>query len=286
MKRTILAGMLVLAAGVPGLIAQKAQQPAAPAAAAPAGAPAGAPKGPAPKSKGEQEALQAMAAAQNNPDAMITACEALLTKFADSDFKDVALYYEAIAYQQKNDPDKTQVFAERAVTANPKNIDATLFLAANIAQRTRENDLDKEDKLNKVDKYSNDALAAIGAAQKPGQITDPQWEELKKDWTAQAHAYLGVAASLRKKYDVAISELKMSVEGTTQPQPAYEYRLAAVYQSAGKYDEAIAMADKVMNDPQAPTPYKQASQAIRAGATVAKNKAAGQSTPPAAPPQK
>ena len=281
MKRTILAGMLVLATGVTGLIAQKAQPPAA----APA---AGAPKGPAPKSKGEQDALQALAAAQNNPDKMIAACEDLLMKYADTDFKDVALYYEALAYQQKNDPEKSQLYAERAVTANPKNIDATLFLAGSIVQRTRENDLDKDDKLAKVDKYSNDALAAINAAQKPqgAQISDQQYDELKKEWTAQAHAYLGVAASVRKKYDVAISELKMAVEATAQPQPAYEYRLAAAYQAAGKYDEAIAMADKVMNDPQAPTPYKQASQAIRAGATVAKNKATGQSPAPAPAPQK
>jgi len=280
MKRTILAGVLVLVAGVPGLIGQKAQPPAA--------APAAAPKGPAPKSKAEQDALQAMAAAQSSPDAMITACEALLTKFADTDFKDVALYYEAVAYQQKNDPEKSQVYAERAVAANPKNIDATLFLAGSIVQRTRENDLDKEDKLTKADKYSNDALTAINAATKPqgAQVTDQQYDELKKEWAAQAHAYLGVSASLRKKYDAAISELKMAVEGTSKPQPAYEYRLAAVYQSAGKYDDAIAMADKVMNDPEAPTPFKQASQAIRAGATVAKNKAAGQSTPPAAPAQK
>src|SRR5262249_18225154 len=164
------------------------------------------------------------------------------------------------------------LYAERAVAANPKNIDATLFLAGNIVQRTRENDLDKDDKLTKVDKYSNDALAAINASQRPqgSQITDQQYDELKKEWSSQAHAYLGVSAYIRKKYDVAISELKMAVEGTAKPQPAYEYRLAAVYQSAGKYDEAIAMADKVMNDPEAPTPFKQASQAIRAGATVAK----------------
>src|ERR1044071_3366071 len=49
-------------------------------------------KQPAPKSKAEREALQAMFQAQNNPDAVIKAADELLTKCADTDFKETALY--------------------------------------------------------------------------------------------------------------------------------------------------------------------------------------------------
>ena len=284
MKSLFLAGLVLVLAGVPALVAQKGKKGEAPAAAA---APAAEqPKGPMPKSKGEQDALVAMFNAQGKPDDVIAAAEALLTKYADTDFKDTALFFEATAYRQKNDRDKAQVFAERALMANPKNFQASLMLAELIAQGTRENDLDKEDKLAKADKYGNDTIATLNSAAKPNsQMTDQQWDDAKKDLIAEAHDALGMSALLRKKYDVAIAEFKMSVDGAAHPEPAFQVRLASAYNSAGKYDEAIATADKVMNDAQTPTQIKQVAQSIRAGATVAKQKAAGQGATPSAPPQ-
>ena len=56
----------------------------------------------------------------SSPDATIEAAEDLVTKFADTDFKDMALLSEAGAYQQKRDVDKAQSYAERDLEANPK----------------------------------------------------------------------------------------------------------------------------------------------------------------------
>jgi len=267
MKRLILAAMVAALGSAPGAMAQPKN-----------GAPAqqSKPQGPAPKSKGEQDALVALFNAQGKPDETIAAAEALLTKFADTDFKDTALFFEATAYQQKGDTDKAQVFAERTLAANPKNFQASLMLSEMIAQHTRENDLDKEEKLAKAEKYGNDTIATLNAAVKPNpQLTDQQWEDAKKDLIARTHDALGMAALVRKKYDAAINEFKMSVEGTAHPEPAYEVRLASAYNSAGKYDEAIATAEKVMAEADTPTQIKQVAQSIRAGATVAKQKAAG-----------
>ena len=81
MKRMILTGALALVAGVSSLMAQAAP-----------------PKAPAPKSKDELAAVQALfTATRTGPDATIKAAEDLLTKFADTDFKDVALLSEAEA---------------------------------------------------------------------------------------------------------------------------------------------------------------------------------------------
>ena len=164
MKRTILTGVLALAAGVSSLMAQPA--PA---------------KAPAPKSKEELAAVQALFNARSSPDATIKAAEDLLTKFADTDFKDVALLSEAQAYEQKRDYDKAQIYAERALEANPKNFQTTLMLAELLAQRTRENDLDREDKLAKSEKFANDTIQLVKEAPKPRpDIPDQQWEVAKK----------------------------------------------------------------------------------------------------------
>jgi tetratricopeptide (TPR) repeat protein len=278
MKRTILAGILIVAAGGSGMVAQKGNQKGAPAQT-------GQQKGPVAKSKAEQDAVMAMINAQN-PDQLIAAAEDLLTKYADTEFQDTALFLEASAYQRKGDADKAQVYAERALAANPKNFQASLMLAESIAQHTRENDLDKEDRLARAEKYANDTIATLNVAEKPNpQMTDQQWGDIKKDLIAQTHDALGMSAMMRKKYDVAINEFKMAVEGAAQPEPAYQVRLASALSGAGQYDDAIKLAEKVMGQADIPTQIKQVAQSVRATATVAKQKAAGGGGTPSAPPQ-
>src|SRR6266567_3500308 len=149
MKRIIVTGLLAFGAGMASLMAQA--PPAKPQAAAP--------QGPAPKSKSEMEALQALQAAQGDPDKTIAACENLITKFADTDFKAIALFMEADAYEKKKDYEHMVIFAERALDANPQNFQAMLMLARYYSGHTRENDLDREEKLGKEEKYANQVIA-------------------------------------------------------------------------------------------------------------------------------
>jgi tetratricopeptide (TPR) repeat protein len=244
-------------------------------------------KGPAPKSQNELKAVQAVftASQQNNPDGVITAAEDLLSKFKDTDFKDTVLMMEAQSYQQKGDKDKAIIYAERSLAANPNNFQAALMLADLTVQGTREHDLDRDEKLAKADKYANQAITAVTAAEKPNpQLSDQQWADFKKDTISQAHDALGMSALDKKDYDKAISELKMAVEGAAHPEPAYQVRLASAYQSAGKNDEAIALAEKVMNDSQVPQQIRSVAQSIRASAVLAKN-GGKPATQNAAPPQ-
>ncbi|HUI82352.1 MAG TPA: hypothetical protein VLY24_30725 [Bryobacteraceae bacterium] len=280
MKRTIMAGILILAASAPGAIAADKKQQQQPTSQA-------APKGPTPKTPDELKALQALFAAAGKPDEVIAAAENVLTKFPDTEFKDSALFMEADAYRQKGDKEKMQIYAERTLQANPKHFQADLMLSEGIVQGTREHDLDRDEKLSKADKYANDAIAAINTATKPNpNLTDAQWEEIKKDMIAQAHDALGMSALESKKFDVAIAELKMAVDGAAHPEPAFSVRLASAYQGAGKFDDAISTAEKVMNDPTVPAPIKSVAQSVRAQAVVAKRGASGAQPAGTTPPPK
>jgi tetratricopeptide (TPR) repeat protein len=257
----ILAGILSIAAGVSGLVAQ---QP-------PAKKDAPAQKGPAPKSQGELTAVQALFTAMQgrDPDATIKTAEDLLNKYADTDFKEIALISEATAYQQKGDAVKAQIYSERVLEVNPKNVQATLMLGEVIAQHTRENDLDKEEKLTKAEKYLNDTIANAKTMEKPSpQIPDAQWEEQKKYIIAEAQNDLGLAAMARKKMDVAVTDFKAAVD--MDPQPAYQVRLASVLQSTGKNDEALAICDKLLADPQLHPQIKAVAMQVKTAATAAK----------------
>lgn len=274
MNRFLMGGILAVA----GIATLAAQQPAP--KPEPAGQAAPAAKQPQPKSKGELEALQALFQAPD-ADARIKAADDLVMKYADTDFKDLALFFAAASWEQKGDADKAIIYGERAIEANPANYSALLLLARLVAQRTREHDLDREEKLGRVETYVKSAEKAITAAAKPNpQLTDEQWAGAKKDMLSQGHEALGMAAMARKKFDVAATEFKIAVEGATTPDPATMVRLGAAYNQNGKYDDAIAVLDKVVAMPEVHPAVKQFAQAEKARATQLKS---GGAKPAAAP---
>jgi tetratricopeptide (TPR) repeat protein len=229
-------------------------------------------KQPAPKSQKELDALRAMFNAKTDDEKIQTA-ETLLTTFADTDFKSLALFMEAEAYSRKQGSfEKAIVYGERSLEADPKNYQAMLLLATQYAGHTGENDLDKEEKLTKATKYANDAMGVIAAAPKPNpQITEDQWNAAKKDLTGQAHEALGMIADVRKKYDVASTEYKTAIDGSATPNPATMVRFAIAQERLGKWDEAIATLDKVINDPNSHPVVKQVATAEKTKATNGKN---------------
>ncbi|MGB9605645.1 MAG: tetratricopeptide repeat protein [Bryobacteraceae bacterium] len=223
-------------------------------------------KQPQVKSQKEAEAVMAIFQAPD-ADSRIKAAQELLTKYADTEFKAIAMQMIAASYQQKNDFENMVVWAERTLEADPNNYHAMLMLATGLAQRTREFDLDREEKLARAEKYAHGAMDILKTLPKPRpDVPDDQWEAAKKDFTAQAHEALGLAALARKKYDVAIAEFKLALDGAANPDPATMVRLGTVYNMTGKYDDAIALLDKVMNDPQVHPTIKQFAQAERARA--------------------
>jgi tetratricopeptide (TPR) repeat protein len=274
MKRLILTGTLALATGFTALMAQPQKKGDAPAQQpAQQGQPQGQPQqqGPAPKSQAEAQALQALMQAQGNPDAVIKAGDELLTKFADTQFKELAFLTMANAYQMKGDAERAQIYAEKMLEVNPKSFQAQVMIGELLASRTRENDLDKEEKLSKAEKNLTAAIANVNAAAKPNpQLTDEQWAEGKKFVEGQAHNGLGMVALVRKKYDVAATEFKAAA--AADPQPAYHVRLASALQSGGKFDEAIAVCDKVLADPQLHPQIKQIATSIKTQSTANKAK--------------
>jgi tetratricopeptide (TPR) repeat protein len=234
---------------------------------------------PKPKSAKELEALKAWQAA-TDPDARIKAIENVLTNFADTEFK-VFLLQDALQLEQrKGDFAQVVFYGERLLEADPKNAFAMVTLAGETARHTREFDLDKEEKLAKADKYATAALEAAKVYPKPrADITDAQWEGVRKDLQAQAYEALGQTATLRKKYDDAIGDFKQALAVQATPDPTTWVRLGEAYEESGKFDDATDAFDKAINMPNVSVQVKGIAQAKKD--ETAKRKAAG-SKPPGA----
>ena len=267
--------LAVLSAGI--LVGAQQTQQAKPAA------PAG--KQRTVKSQGEHAGLMAVIQAPD-ADTRIKAAEEFVTKYADSDFRGLALLAEAQSYQQKNDYDKMVIYGERALEANPDDSTRTqtmLMLANAIALRTREFDLDREEKLARVEKYANGAMELLKTEAKPNpNLPDEQWAGIKSDLEAEGHEALAMAAMARKNYDAAIAEFKTANETAKDKEPATELRLGNAYNLAKKYDDAIATLDKLLAEPNLPPQIRQLAQAERVKAIQAKGGPAKPATPPPA----
>lgn len=228
------------------------------------------PKPPAPKNQKEGEAIMAMFQSQD-PDARIVAANNLITKFVDTEFKATALYVAAFSYQQKGDLENSIVYAEKSLESDPKFFGAMLIISSGLAQRTKEFDLDREEKLGRSDKMANAALAMIPTAPKPNPgIPDDQWEMAKKDFLSQGHESLGMSALVRKKYDVCASEFALAVANAQQADPSTMVRQASCNMKLEKWDEANASLDKALADPSSVPAVKKAATELKLEISKAK----------------
>jgi tetratricopeptide (TPR) repeat protein len=255
---------------------QQAQQP---------GQTAQQPAGPKPKSQKEVDALQKVQQA-TDPEARIAAIENVLENFSDTEYKLILLEMATQSAQQANDLAKVVVYGERTLQVDPKNSTAELAIASATVQNTKEFDLDKEQKLTKADKQANDAIESLKTAPPPNpQMTDAQWQEAKKQMTAEAYATLGASAALRKKYDQAVTEYKTAADNDASP--VILVRLAHAYNQAKQPDNAITTCDRVLAMSDAPAAVKTFAQQEKAQAAKAKGGGASPApAPPAAPPAK
>lgn len=199
-----------------------------------------------PKSQKEVDALMAIQNA-TTADARIAAIENLLTKFADTEFKVIVLEMASETARMKGDADQTIIYCERTLDADPNNLASLSMLAKTIAERTREFDLDKEEKLKRAEGYAKKVIELAPSAKKANaMLTDEQWAGRVKDLVSQAHEALAAAAFVRKQNDAAIAEYKLAIESAATQDPTTMIRLGIAYNAAQKYDDAIAVLDKAI----------------------------------------
>lgn len=207
------------------------------------GAPA-AKKQPAPKTPEEYAAYQQFWNAQE-PDDKIKFAEEFLQKYPDSELKTYAYRKEMEAYQQKNDFEHMRDFGEKVLDAEPGDAISLILLATAIPERTKDTDLDKDQKLSTAENYAKRALEAIAKLEKPSpQMTDQQWEAVRNDARSNAYAALGLVNLYRKSYGAAEESFRKATELQAQPDPILWWRLSLTLDFSKKFEDALSAAEK------------------------------------------
>jgi hypothetical protein len=222
------------------------QTPAAGQAAAPAAAPQG--KRPAQaKTQPEYEAYNA-AKALTDPAASEKAADDFAVKFPDSELRSL-LYSAAMSrYQQANNADKMMDMAKKILTYDADSPEALLGVAQVLAERTRDTDLDRDQKLAEAKKDAERALVTVETDIPTSGIAQDQLDAYKGFIKSEAYAILGTLAFTAKNWPDAEAGLRKSIDALPQqPDPIAVFRLSVALDMQAKYPEALKYANQAVD---------------------------------------
>jgi tetratricopeptide (TPR) repeat protein len=256
MKRAAMVlGMLTVAAFAvarqPASTQQK-QQPAATSTAQQGAAAPAAPQGKRPpqaKTQPEFDAYNAAMANQKDPAAMEKAADDFATKFPDSELR-VLLYKAAMrAYQNVNNGDKMLQMSQKLLKLDPDDPEALIASAEVTAERTRDTDLDKDQRFAQATKDAQRALETVDTdVPIPTGVPQSQVDAYKALLRSSAYSILGTIQYDQDKYAEAQSYFQKSIDAfPSQPDPVVVLRLALTLDKQGKYPEALKEANQAVD---------------------------------------
>lgn len=240
MKR---ATMLVVILALTTLMS--AQTPAAPAQGA-AAAPA-AKRPPQAKTQPEFDAYK-VAAATTDPAAMEKAADDFAAKFPDSELR-ILLYKQAMhSYQSANKADQMMEMGRKVLKIDPDDPEALVGVSQVLAERTRDTDLDKDQRLDEGTKLAMHAIqtADTDIAVPPGTPQD-KIDAYKGFLKSSAYYVLGTIQYTREKYADSEGYFRKSIDAfPSQPDPLAILRLALSLDKQEKYPEALKFANQAV----------------------------------------
>src|SRR5256714_4044541 len=211
---------------------------------------------PAAKTQDEFAAYNAAAGNQENA-AAEKAADDFVTKFPQSDLR--GLLYSTIMrrYQQANDPEKTLEMARKVLTYERNDPVALVMASTVLAERTREGDLDREERYDEAVKYAKRALETSNTdLMVPSNSSADQIEGAKKVLQSMAHSAIGMVALDRKDDAAAAQEFRQAIALSTPGpvEPLTYLRLALAQDHLKQYSEALSSANKAVESAPANSP--------------------------------
>lgn len=238
MKRTaIVTGILALATwtvaqsyGQAPSGSQPTSAQSAPAQAAPAqGAPAQ-PAGKRPPQAKTQPEFDAYKAAASSTDAanLDKTADDFATKFPDSELR-VLLYKNAMRqYQAANNAEKTEAMGRKLLTLDGDDPEALTTVSEVIAERTRDSDLDRDQRFDEAIKMAQKAATTVDTdVSVPAGTPQEKIDAYKALLRSNAYSVIGTIEYKKENYPQAHVDLQKSIDAyPSSPDAVVVLRLA------------------------------------------------------------
>jgi tetratricopeptide (TPR) repeat protein len=244
MKRTAIITIIAVVGISAGSLGQS--KAAAQNVPAQATAPAGK-RPPQAKTQPEFDAYKA-AAAITDAAAQEKAADDFATKFPDSELR--PLIYKAVlhSYQQANNAEKMMAMSQKVLSFDPDDPEALLGVAQVLAERTRDTDLDKDQRIAEARKNAQRALVTVDTDVPSSGYPPEQLSAFKGYLRSEAYAIIGTLDFNAKAWADAEGNLRKSIDAfPQQPDPIAIFRLSVALDMQNKYPEALKFANQAVD---------------------------------------
>jgi len=218
--------------------------------AAPATGQAAAPAGKRPPKVNSQEEFTAYkaAAALTDPEALEKAANEFAAKYPDSELRPL-LYRSAMQrYQAANNGDRMLEMGKKVLAIDADDPEALVGTAQVIAERTRDTDLDRDQRLAEAKKDAERALETIETDIPTSGYPPEQLAAYKGFLRSEAYAVLGKLASDTKNWPEAEANLRKSIDAfPQQPDAIAVLRLAVALDMQNKIPEGLKFANQAVD---------------------------------------
>jgi tetratricopeptide (TPR) repeat protein len=232
-------------------LAQNSDKPAA--QSTPAGQAAGQAAAPAgkrpPQAKTQDEfAAYKAAAALTDPAAQEKAANDFASKFPDSELRPVVYKSVMHAYLQANNSEKVIEISQKVLTFDPDDPEALLGVAQGLAERTRDTDLDKDQRLAEARKDAQRALETVDTDVPSAGYPPEQLTAYKAFLRSESYEILGTLDYNAKAWAAAEGNLRKSIDAFPQQvDPVAVLRLSLSLDQQSKYPEALKFANQAVD---------------------------------------
>ncbi len=209
-----------------------------------------APQGKRPPAAKTQPEFDAYKAAMALPDAAASekAADDFAAKFPDSELRAVLYKLSMQKYQAANNGDKMEETARKALGVDPDDPEALVAVAQVIAERTRETDLDKDQKLAEAKKDAERALVTVDTDVPVSGYPPEKIDQFKRFIKSEAYSILGTLASNAKNYPEAEANLKKSIDAfPEQVDSVAVLRMAVALDMQNKISDALKYANQAVD---------------------------------------
>ena len=169
------------------------------------------------------------------------------TKFPDSELR--PLLYKAVmhGYQRANNADKMMAMAEKILTYDADDPEALLGVSQVLAERTRDTDLDRDQKLAEATKDAQRALVTVDTDIPTAGLPQERVDAFKGFIRSEAYAILGTIEFNKKAWADAEGDLRKSIDAFPQQvDPIAVFRLSVALDMQSKYPEALRYANQAV----------------------------------------
>ena len=195
--------------------------------------------------KAEEAAYKKVTDAQGgDPATQIQVGEEFVSKFPMSRYVGGVYGMLTGAYFATGNTDKMFETGDKALSADPNNVDVLALLAMAIPRRVKATTPDGAQRLQKAEGYARHAIELIPTMEKPASLDDATFEKTKNEKLSLAHSGLGLIDIDHQKYDDAKTELTQAVQLASNPDPVDYFLLGNADVQGSYYKDAVEAYEK------------------------------------------